>query len=174
MVGRKRKPKLLRAQKGTTLVEVLVAVALLLVVAVAILQLFSFAYLVNMGSLARTDLQYRAQRVVEGLRFLRAMSDTPIQPWSCGVDPKHLTGDVGPVDIPNDPNDACWGTAGFRVVEATDNPFILSYQIQDGQPLGAGPVWVITVTARPAQTGVRYLGMAIAAKGVRYVAQIPK
>lgn len=169
---KKRQP---HGPKGMTLVEVLVAVAILLLVSVAVVQLFSFSYLVNMGSLARTDLQYRAERVVEGLRFLRAMSGTPLQNWNCGVNMQQISGDVGPVDIPNDPNDSCWGLPGFRVVESNAAPFILSYQIQDGAALGAGSVWVITVRARPAQTGgVRYLGMAIAAKGVRYVAQIAK
>lgn len=174
MKERKGMPRQREDEKGMTLTEVLVAVAILLLITVALLQLFSYSYLVNMGSLARTDLQYRAERVVEGLRFLRAMSGTPLQPWNCGIDMKNVAA-VGPVDIPNDPNDPCWGIAGFRVVEAPNNPFILSYQIQDGAALGAGPVWIVTVTARPAQTGsVRYLGMAIAAKGVRYVAQIAK
>lgn len=158
-----------------TLIEILIALAILVVVTVAVLELFSLSYLVNMGSLARTDLQYRAQRVVEGLRFLRAMSESPIQDWSaCGVNVKQITGNVGPVDIPNDPGNACWGLAGFRVVEQANNPFVLSFSIADGEPLGNGRVWVVTVTARPANTGMRYLGMAIVAKGVRYVAQIPK
>ncbi len=175
MDGQEKIQSPMHGQRGLTLLEVLVAVAILLLVTVGIIQLFSFAYLVNMGSLARTDLQYRAERVVEGLRFLRAMSGTPVQAWNCGVNMHQITNEIGPVDIPNNPNDPCWGVSGFRVVEAANNPFILSYHIRDGQPLGAGPVWVVTVTARPAPGGgVRYLGMAIAAKGVRYVAQIPK
>lgn len=155
-------------QRGMTLVEVLVALAILLVIASAVIQLFSLSYLVSMGSLARTDLQYRAQRVVEALRYLRAMPQG-VGSWNCGVDMHAITGPVGPVDIPNTPNDACWGVGGFRVVESSSNPFILSYEISDG-----GPVWVVTVTARPAALGPRYLGMAIAAKGVRYGAQIAK
>jgi len=161
-------------QRGMTLIEILIALAILIVVTVAVLQLFSWSYLVNMGSLARTDLQYRAQRVVEGLRFLRAMSATPLAPWDCGINMQAISGPVGPVDIPNNPYHPCWGIAGFRVVEQEENPFILSYTVEDGEPLGAGPVWIITVTARPAAVGPRYLGMAIAAKGVRYVAQIAK
>lgn len=162
-----------RQNKGFTLVEVLVALAILLVIALAVLQLFSLSYLVNMGSLARTDLQYRAERLAEGLRYLRVVGNAAPVPWNCGIDMTHLA-PTGPVDIPNDPNHPCWGTAGFRVVESPQNPFILSYQIADGQPSGAGPVWVITVSARPAQLGLRYLGMAIAAKGVRYVVHVPK
>ncbi|MGC8917224.1 MAG: type IV pilus modification PilV family protein [Thermoanaerobaculum sp.] len=162
-------------ERGVTLIEILIALAILVVVTVAVLELFSLSYLVNMGSLARTDLQYRAERVVEGLRFLRAMNDSPLQPWTaCGVNVKQITGPVGPVDIPNDPNNACWGVPGFRVVDQAQSPFVLSYSIADGEPLGNGRVWVVTVTARPAQTGPRYLGMAIVTKGVRYVAQIPK
>lgn len=155
-------------ERGMTLVEVLVALAILLVIAVPILQLFTLNYLVNLGSLARTDLQYRGQRVVEGLRYLRAMPQG-VGSWSCGVDMHAITGPVGPIDIPNSPTDPCWGVNGFRVVENTENPFVLRYEISDG-----GPVWVITVTARPATVGPQYLGMAIAAKGVRYVAQVAK
>lgn len=155
-------------ERGMTLVEVLIALAILLVIAGAVIQLFSLSYLVNMGSLARTDLQYRAERVVEALRYLRAVPQG-VGSWNCGVDMHAITGPVGPVDIPNSPTDACWGVNGFRVVESTENPFILSYEISDG-----GPVWVITVTARPANLGAQYLGMAIAAKGVRYVAQVAK
>jgi len=155
--------------RGMTLIEVLIALAILVFVAVAILQLFSLSYLVNMGSLARTDLQYRAQRVVEGLRSLRAVANAGgTLPGGC-PNVATISGPVGPTDIPNDPNDTCWGLPGFAVVEKTANPFILSWQITDG-----GPVWVVTVTARPANMGAQYLGMAIAAKGVRYVAQIPK
>ncbi|MGQ9752012.1 MAG: prepilin-type N-terminal cleavage/methylation domain-containing protein [Thermoanaerobaculaceae bacterium] len=155
-------------QRGMTLVEVLIALLILLVVATAVIQVFSLSYLVNMGSLARTDLQYRAQRVVEALRYLRAVPQG-VGSWSCGIDMHTIAGPVGPVDIPNNPADPCWGVNGFRVVESNQNPFILSYQISDG-----GPVWVITVTARPATVSPRYLGMAIAAKGVRYGAQISK
>lgn len=156
------------SQAGMTLIEILVALAILLVVAVAIIQLFSLSYLVNMGSLARTDLQYRAERVAESLRYLRALPSGVSLPSGC-PDLRSITGAVAPTTIPNDPADACWGVAGFRVVEQTQNPFVLSYEITDG-----GPVWVITVTARPRGTGPRYLGMAIAAKGVRYVAQVAK
>lgn len=159
--------------RGFTLVEVLVAMAILFFISVAVLQLFSLSYLVNMGSLARTDLQYRAERVAEGLRYLRVLGNAAPVPWNCGIDMSALSA-TGPVDIPNDPNDPCWGIAGFRVVESSQNPFILSYRVQDGQSLGAGPVWIITVSARPAAVGPRYLGMAIAAKGVRYVVQVPK
>lgn len=155
-------------QSGMTLIEILVALAILLAVAVAIIELFSLSYLVNMGSLARTDLQYRAERVAEGLRYLRALPDTVAIPSGC-PNLRSITGPVAPTTIPNNPADPCWGVAGFRVVEQTGNPFVLSYEITDG-----GPVWVITVTARPAGTGPRYLGMAIAAKGVRYVAQVAK
>lgn len=159
---------------GMTLVEILIALAILLVVTVGILQLFSLSYLVNMGSLARTDLQYRAERVAESIRYLYALSrrDPPVSIPECGIT-FPLTGAVSKTDIPNDPTDACWGRTRFNVAQA-NAPFVLSYEITDGEAAGAGRVWIVTVTARPATTGVRYLGMAITAKGVRYVAQIPK
>ncbi|MFZ5805519.1 MAG: type IV pilus modification PilV family protein [Acidobacteriota bacterium] len=166
------KPKTKAA--GMTLVEILIALAILLVVTVGILQLFSLSYLVNMGSLARTDLQYRAERVAESIRYLYALSrrDPPVSIPECGIT-FPLAGAISKTDIPNDPTHACWGRTRFNVAQA-DAPFVLSYEITDGEAAGAGRVWIVTVTARPATTGVRYLGMAITAKGVRYVAQIPK
>lgn len=160
------------ASRGMTLVEVLVALAILLVIGLAIVELFTMSYLTNMGSLARTDLQYRAQRVAESIRYLYAIHrqrnvDVPVA--ACGIDFSAIA--PGEVTIPNDPNDPCWGEPLFRVVDANfaNARYDLRYEITD-----EGPLWLVTVRAYPRETGIRYLGMAIAAKGVRYVAQLPK
>ena len=60
-----------KKERGLTLIEVLVAFFILFVVTLAVLQLLSMAYLVNLGSLIRTDLTYRAERVVETVRLQR-------------------------------------------------------------------------------------------------------
>ncbi|KDA55044.1 hypothetical protein EG19_00025 [Thermoanaerobaculum aquaticum] len=161
-----------KAQKGMTLVEVLVALAILLFVALAILEMFTMSYLANMGSLARTDLQYRAQRVAESIRYMYAIyrqRNVAVPIPACGIDFSNIT--PGEVSIPNDPTDACWGEPLFRVVDADSASarYDLRYEITD-----EGQFWLVTVRAYPRETGLRYLGMAIAAKGVRYVAQLPK
>ncbi|MCX7895296.1 MAG: prepilin-type N-terminal cleavage/methylation domain-containing protein [Thermoanaerobaculum sp.] len=159
-------------QKGMTLIEVLVALAILLFVALAIVELFTMSYLANMGSLARTDLQYRAERLAESIRYMYAIHrqrnvDQPIP--ACGINFSAIT--PGEVAIPNDPNHPCWGYPLFRVVDAdlVNARYELRYEITD-----EGQLWLVTVRAYPRETGIRYLGMAIAAKGVRYVAQLPK
>ncbi len=50
---------------------------ILFVVTLAVLQMLSMAYLVNLGSLIRTDLTYRAQRVVETIRLQRYRVQSP-------------------------------------------------------------------------------------------------
>lgn len=155
-----------------TLVEVLVALAILLFVALAILEMFTMSYLANMGSLARTDLQYRAQRVAESIRYMYAIHrqrDIAMPIPACGIDFTAMT--PGEVTIPNDPADPCWGEPLFRVVDAdfVNARYDIRYEITD-----EGQLWLVTVRAYPRETGLQYLGMAIAAKGVRYVAQLPK
>lgn len=157
---------------GMTLVEVLVALAILLFVALAILEMFTMSYLANMGSLARTDLQYRAQRVAEGIRYMYAIHrqrQVAVPIPACGIDFTALT--PGEVTIPNNPSDPCWGEPLFRVVDTSSISarYDLRYEITD-----EGQMWLITVRAYPRETGIQYLGMAIVAKGVRYVAQLPK
>jgi len=165
-----------RREHGMTLIEVLVALAILLFVALAIVELFTMGYLVNMGSLARTDLQYRCQRAAEGIRYLYSIAKyakkyggtVPAIVGTCGFDFDNPP--TGEVTIPNDPLDPCWGQF-LRVVDAdaASARYDLRYEFTD-----EGQLWLVTVRAYPRETGVRYLGMAITAKGVRYVAQLPK
>ncbi|HQT94435.1 MAG: hypothetical protein B7Z61_09235 [Acidobacteria bacterium 37-71-11] len=149
-----------RGERGVSLIEVLVAFFILFVVTLAVLQMLSMAYLVNLGSLTRTDLTYRAQRVVETIRlqryriFLGQATDNTCCPVATG----------STMTIPSAGTcDAFWGPDGANVME-TNARFALSYTIDT-----AGKV---TVNAVPRTTGANlYLGPA-ANKAVVYVAQI--
>jgi type II secretory pathway pseudopilin PulG len=158
-----------RRQRGMTLLEVLVAFFILFVVTVAILEMFSMATAVNMGSQARTELGYRAQRAIEGTRLLYALANLvpPVTP-DCGIAVTLPAPTGGPVDFPPGGKTACWGPTGYNVLDP-ENRFVLSYEITDG-----GLVWILTVTARPNENNPVPLYDRVAAKAVRYVAQIPR
>ena len=158
-----------RRQRGMTLIEVLVAFFILFVVTVAILEMFSMATAVNMGSQARTELGYRAERAVEGIRLLNSLANLvpPVTP-DCGIDLSLIAPTGGPVDFPPGGKTACWGATGYNVLDPEER-FVLSYEITDG-----GLVWILTVTARPNESKPVPLYDRVAAKAVRYVAQIPR
>ena len=158
-----------RRQRGMTLIEVLVAFFILFVVTVAILEMFSMATAVNMGSQARTELGYRAERAVESIRLLLSLARLvpPVTP-DCGIDMNSLAATGGPVDFPPNGKTACWDATGYNVLDP-EGRFVLSYEVTDG-----GLVWILTVTARPDETKPVPLYDRVAAKAVRYVAQIPK
>lgn len=150
-----------RKERGLTLVEVLVAFFILFVVTLAVLQLLAMAYLVNLGSMVRSDLTYRAERIVETIRLekYRMVVYEPINPC-CPV------GALSDQTISPPPNAGCaafWGPNGANVLEA-DPRFGLSYTIRNNS---------VTVLAVPLKNGSnQYLGPA-ATKAVVYVAQLP-
>jgi hypothetical protein len=150
-----------RGERGVTLIEVLVAFFILFVVTLAVLQMLSMAYLVNLGSLTRTDLTYRAQRVVESIRLQRYrvfLLGTPAVDACCPV----TAGSTMTIP-PAGTCDAFWGPAGANVME-TNARYSLSYTIDVGGN--------VTVNAVPLTTGANlYLGPT-ANKAVVYVAQI--
>lgn len=164
-----------RGERGMTLVEVLVAFFLLLIISLSVLEMFSLAFIVNMGAEARTDLTYRAQRVGEAIRWIYSLEEANPTMFEAakansGVDLEALNpGDR--VNLPVSPTATewtFWGPAGMNVVEP-DARFILYYTVEDG---GAGGRWQVTVGAEPRGDQRRYIGSVSAAKAVQYVAVI--
>ncbi len=155
-------------ERGLTLIEVLVAMALFFVIAVAVLQLYAASVAINLGAVARTDLVYRCERVVETIRWVEALKhqDTPPDLSGYGID---LVGQAGStVSLPTDATNAYWGTGGANVIDATAK-YLLSYTVTDNVDF-----WTVTVTAEPKSSGLTYIGSGIRTKVVRYVAQLPK
>jgi len=175
--------------RGTTLVEVLVASAIMAILMVGVLQMFSLALMTNFGSAARTDLTYRAQQVVENIRMIqffaqsgnRGPADSAGVPC-CGTGSAFGFFTITPTDskaIPNDPLAAgytFWNAAG--VVGDLDDPFRISYKVESistltppaGQPV---PPWgsaylLVTVIATPVgapdNTGTGMSGMSTTPK----------
>ena len=153
----KRKHTDRKKERGLTLVEVLVAFFILFVVTLAVLQLLAMAYLVNLGSLIRTDLSYRAERVVETIRLQRFRVNNGASDDVCcpvGIN-AGLT--ITPTSC-----QTFWGPSGANVIEPGAR-YQLSYNIKDN---------TVTVKAEPLTTGNnQYLGPATF-KVVVYVAQL--
>jgi len=164
-----------RGERGMSLVEVLVAFFLLLVISLSVLEMFSLAYIINMGAEARTDLTYRAQRVGEAIRWIYSLEEENPMMFEAakansGVDLAALTPGTK-VNLPVSPAAAewaFWGPAGMNVVEP-DARFVLNYTVEEG---GLGGRWRVTVGAEPRADQRRYLGSVSAAKAVQYVAVI--
>jgi Tfp pilus assembly protein PilE len=181
----------LRRVRGSSFVEILVAMAILAVMMVGILQMYSAALITNYGAAARTELLYKAQQVVENLRlvyFLQGPGGNDTARAASGV-PASLGATATPIYLPyvNGDGDttltwAYWGPAGVNIVEDAGLPFRLRYTVED-----RGAFWLVTVTATPVDnprlagtlpvpgTGDRkYLGVGSKLKIVTYAAQIEK
>jgi len=153
-----------RRQRGESLIEVLVALAILLLVLVSILQLFSLSLLSFHATSAHRDMMRRAQEVVEIFRLVVSTNDTSntsgILPLSART-----------MQLPRSSSDtgySFWGPSNFDVVKE-GSPYQITVNIADGGD------WLITVFVEPktATGGKEYLG-PVSRKGVRYAARIPK
>src|SRR5450756_280154 len=58
-----------RARRGSSFVEVLLAMTIMALVLVGILQMFSVSLIMNKGSAARTQMLFKCQQVVENIRW---------------------------------------------------------------------------------------------------------
>jgi prepilin-type N-terminal cleavage/methylation domain-containing protein len=157
-----------RGERGLTLIEVLVAMALFFVLTIAVLELYAASVAINLGSMARTDLVYKCERVVETIRLVEALKrqDTPPDLSGYGVNLVSQAGST--VTLPTDPTNSYWGKGGADVLE-NGARYTLSYDVADNVNF-----WTVTVTVRPNASGLTYIGAGISSKVVRYVAQIPK
>ena len=151
-------------ERGESLVEVLAALAILLLVLVSILQLFSLSLLSFHSTSAHRDMMRRAQEVVEIFRLVNSTNaggTSGILPLSART-----------MQLPRSSSDSgysFWGPSNYDVVE-DGSPYQITVNIADG----TGD-WLITVFVEPktASGGREYLG-AVSKKGVRYAARIPK
>jgi hypothetical protein len=174
------------SQRGSSLVEVLIALLIMLFLMIGILQMFSLAYLQNLGSAARTEMTYRCQQLTENMRFLNYLAKNSLAvPTGTNMTLPITGATTSPVTLPYTSSEISsqpyWGPDQSGVVSAPDMPYRLDYQISDGGDLstGTGPVpgfWIVTVSTTPNQSTAsqRYMGLGISRKRVDYVSQIPK
>lgn len=161
-------------EKGSSLIEVVMALGILLILMIGILQMFSMSYLMNLNSAASTEMAYKGQQVAEVLRWALYQSAVG-QP--IGVSPYELpltALDPGvSYPLPSTSSDAnwnFWGPSGMGVIERANPPYQVTYTVADG-----GTTWDVTVQVRARQTSAsNYVGVAKKGKVVTYVVQAPK
>src|ERR1035437_5780445 len=59
----------LKPRRGSSFVEVLLAMTIMALVLVGILQMFSVSLIINKGAAARTQMLFKCQQVVENIRW---------------------------------------------------------------------------------------------------------
>jgi len=150
-------------ERGSSLLEIVIALFLLLVLMISILQMFSMAFMINLSAAARTDMTYRAQSVVEVIRYAQALEmPLPQVPLAGGTYQLPVNSGQTNWDF--------WGPSGMNIIEEEDGPLLVSYTITD-----TGSDFSVSVMAVPnnATDARRYQGSAIKGKRVEYVATIP-
>jgi hypothetical protein len=177
-----------RRARGSSFIEVLLAMSIMALVLVGILQMFSVSLVINKGSAARTQMLFRCQQVVENIRYFYYLNRHATPTPALLTDAGHVSGsamsvagtlpipmsDVAQTFLPYVSSDATWtywGPTGANVLEQESGPYKISYTIKQDP---AQSVWVITVSAIPTDvaTATRYFGIGLqSGKRVDYVAQ---
>jgi hypothetical protein len=168
------------SRRGSSFVEVLIAMTIMALVLVGILQMFSVSLVVNRGSAARTQMLFKCQQVVENIRWYYFVTQNGLTtPAVIGVTGIPALG-VTNVNLPyvtTDAGWAFWGPTGANVMETPNGPYKISYVIQQDALQNVSPAlaWVITVSAVPTDVAgaARYVGIGTQPSGKRvdYVAQ---
>jgi prepilin-type N-terminal cleavage/methylation domain-containing protein len=165
------------SRRGSSLIEVLVAMAILSIMVAGILQLFSLALLASAGAAARTDLLFKCQQVVENIRFCYGIGRrNPALPMPAGTALPPALVATAKTYLPYKSGDsgyAYWGPGGANVIEEDSGPFKIYYTIERSSA-NPNALWVITVSAEPTDDSAavrRYFGLGLKAfKRVDYVA----
>jgi len=161
------------ARRGSSFVEVLLAMTIMALVLVGILQMFSVSLIVNKGSAARTQMLFKCQQVVENIRWYYYVTSRSLAaPVGTGIPALAATTKSLPYDGTPADEWAFWGPTGANVMEVPNGPYQISYTIEADL---AQNVWVITVSAVPTNVAgaTHYLGIGTNGGGKRvdYVAQ---
>jgi prepilin-type N-terminal cleavage/methylation domain-containing protein len=167
------------SRRGSSLIEVLVAMAILSIMVAGILQLFSLALLASAGAAARTDMLFKCQQVVENIRFCYALTRRPTAlpvPMDSGVPVVPSPIAAVTYNLPYKSTDsgyAYWGPGGANIIEEDSGAFKVYYTIERSSA-STQALWVITVSAIPTDDPAavrRYFGLTLKTfKRVDYVA----
>jgi type II secretory pathway pseudopilin PulG len=152
-------------QRGSSLVEVLVSMVILLFVMLGTLQMFTMALVVDRVADAQAEMTRKARTVVEIIRIVNSTQ----QSGTSGVLPLSEGARSLPIEVYEDGFDF-WGPSGYGVIEENAR-YEISYEVADG-----GADWIVTVFARPVTDPdkVGYVGVEAEKRGVRYAAYVPK
>ncbi len=165
-------------ERGTSLLEVLIALLIFLFLMIGVLQMFTLAFLVNKGAGARTEMTYKAQQVVENMRFLnylyhldvtnKSKLPTDMQAWFPLTDGASY--DLSTFSS-SQLSTSYWGPSKSDVVEGINPRYAVALKVTD-----AGGYWnlVVTVRANTATGVVPYIHGVGQRKVIDYAAQMPK
>lgn len=176
-----------RGARGSSLIEVLIAVTILALLMVGVLEMFSLSLLVNAGSSARTTMTFKCQQVVENLRFgFYLNKQGAVVPGGLGLPVSAGAVTPGTYTIPYFNGDsgggvagswAYWGPAGANVMEDEYGAYKISYVLVNDVAQGV----IATVSCVPTDdtsTNVtrRFFGVGTGTsaptKRIDYVAKI--
>lgn len=134
-------------EKGSTLVEILVSMAILAFLLTGILQMFGAAFVINQKSATRTWQAYKCQQVAEVLRIVwnvnRRTGMLPANAADSGI--QFQSGFVGTLPYKDgDPNWSYWGPAGANIIETSEGPYRIFYRI-DTEPINNN--FILTISA---------------------------
>ena len=169
------RPDRARSSRGGSLMEVLVAMAILAMLMVGVLQLFSLALVTDSGSAARSDMTLKAQQVAENLRylhFLRAGTTFAVPDGRMLVAPAAGASASLPYQSTGT-GWAYWGPAGANVIEEENPAFRVSYAYSASTTPGFLFLTVTVTSAAPGATSMSYVGENAKTKRVDYVCQVP-
>lgn len=164
-------------EKGSSLVEILFAVAILSILMIGILQMFSYAFVINQRSSQRTFQAYKCQQVAELIRLDRQLE---IQ-WQVVPNNGVVFADNTIYALPyiaSDPNWDYWGPDGANVIEEPGGQYRIFVRVN--QPAGTS-VWDVRIAAVSAKEYLEkgspanpWEGAGNALRRVEYVTRIPQ
>jgi len=186
----------LKRIRGTSLLEVLIAMAIMALMIVGTLQMFFVGLSTSINASNRSLLTLKAQQVAEQVRYLhyqaQAYGDSSLPTWASYLG-QNMT--QATYSLPytsselSDPTTGgtYWGYAtqtnpqATNIIEGASMPYKLSYTIGSNSTQNT---WVVTVTAQPvqvtsnaAQAGsnvYRFRGVELAKQKVQYVFSMHK
>jgi type II secretory pathway pseudopilin PulG len=176
-------------ERGSSLIEVLIALFILMVLMIGILSMFSMAYVTNLGSAARTEMTYKAQQVADTIRYLNFLehANSAVVPSSTTTGLTFPLSAGGPINISALNGSALkypyWGLPSSTSQDSAgivdpNNMLRYSINVTIAGPNALG-LMTITVAVVPNSdtsnpTGSRYIGAGIKGKEIDYVIQLPQ
>lgn len=177
MKGLSFKKKVPSGEKGSSLVEVLIALFVLMILLIGILQMFSAAFMINQKSSLKTLEAYKCQQIAENVRMARILTIAAagVPPVNSGIE---FT-DGFTYTMPYTAGDdgwAYWGPAGANIVEEEGAKYRLYYRMNQELLASGASVWNLTVTAVEAskiEDGENPYDDKPSLRRVEYVTQMP-
>lgn len=162
-------------ERGSSLIEVLVALLIFLFLMLGVLQMFGLAFITANAAGARTEMTYKAQQLIENMRYLNSLYKSNPTAIPSDLSTWFPLSDGATYDLSTmsatDLAASYWGPGKTDVVESVNPRYALTMSVQDG-----GGYWNLTVTAKAnTAAGVNpYIGGVGQRKVVEYVAQLAK